>query len=103
MRQAHAARRGALPEDDTADLLQEERSQKMANTSRQNSKRPHRCSPAWHRKARARALMPASARLAVCALGVYLLCHVSGDSAFLLSEPQDFDEVRGRDAHTPHG
>ena len=50
----------------------------------------------------ARAPMPARARLAVCALGVYLLCHVSGDSAFLLSEPQDFDEVRGRDAHTPH-
>ena len=52
-------------------------------------------------KARAR-VMAASARLAVCALGVCLLCHVSGDSAFLLSEPQDFDEVRGRDAHTPH-
>ena len=27
-------------------------------------------------------------------MGVCLLCHVSGDSAFLLSEPQDFDEVR---------
>ena len=40
--------------------------------------------------------MHACARLAVCALGVCLLCHVSGDSAFLLSEPQDFDEVRGR-------
>eukprot|EP00964_Phaeocystis_antarctica_P007408 scaffold4012_cov63-Phaeocystis_antarctica.AAC.3 len=42
-----------------------------------------------------RALLAPSARsrLAVWVLGLCLLCHVSGDSAFLLSEPQDFDET----------
>jgi hypothetical protein len=44
----------------------------------------------------------ARSRLAVWVLNVCLLWHVSGDSAFLLSEPQDFDEVCGRAAHAPH-
>ena len=49
-----------------------------------------------------RALFAPSARsrLAVWVLSTCLLCHVSGDSAFLLSEPQDFDEVCGRAART---
>ena len=40
--------------------------------------------------------------LAVWALDLCLMCHVLSDSAFLLSEPQDFDEVCvfGR-AHMP--
>tara|TARA_B100000787_G_C16019184_1_gene217678 strand:+ start:84 stop:545 length:462 start_codon:yes stop_codon:yes gene_type:complete len=45
----------------------------------------------------------ARARLAVCILDLCLLCRVSGDSAILLSEPQDFDEVRVLlAAHTAH-
>ena len=49
-----------------------------------------------------RALLAPSAcsGLVVWVLSTCLMCQVSGDSAFLLSEPQDFDEVCGRAART---